>query len=270
MLNLETENLTTEAFMLRLRGLYQGIISLDNYQPCLLVNELFSGLVEMAINPEVRHCFNSWEIARLQRACNLAEIVLEKYWAKRIITAADPRKEVEKFPYIRNYRQLTYLELGMLNLVQNLDFEQPVVFVGGGLPLTSYIMAKDYGISSTVLDIDEEAVDLGNRFVKKIGLESRLKMVNESGQNFPDYGQVVIVAALAGMETQQKEQIFRKIPQNSTIIARSVEEGSNRELLYKVLPKSVLGTRKTAVLVHPGQTEKYREVINSVAILKGV
>lgn len=256
-----------------LQKLHQDIVQLSDLSPSPKVNRLFGELVVAAINPDSTLNLTPAQIKDLQHKASSAEVALERHWIKRIIAAEDPQAELEQFPYMNNYQQLTAMELELIRLQNSgKQDERPITFVGGGLPLTSYVLAKEHGIRSVILDNDPEAADLAQELIRKIGMQDRMEVICSGGELFTGYGSLTVVAALAGVDDQIKMNILAQIakssPSGSHILARTIETGTPREVLYPPLPPQVYAEHKTLQLVHPGRTQNYQQVINSVAYLE--
>ena len=97
-------------------------------------------------------------------------------------------------------------------------------------------------------------------------LDHLIDIYNASGQDFDyqDYN-TIFVAALAGLDSETKTEIFNRIkstsPQGSHIVARS--SWNNRELLYRPIDTSIYKIFTPIIKIDP-----FHDVINSIVILK--
>lgn len=258
-----------------LPDIYRQLTSLKDLRPNVDVNQLFTDLVtyalansnmsEEAATKSITNLLNEQQIAELQVICGVGEAELEKYWADSLI---QNNVRLPDFPYYQNYIDLTNLEMSLLDQLSESWTTLPVLFVGGGaLPMTAIMMAKLRRISSVVLDIDPEAVDLANRVISLLGLDNKVKVILGDGttwQQFPNF-HTIYVAALAGVDDKSKEEIFQnisgQIAHEQIVIARS--SWGARQLLYRPLPDLThLGLKR--VLQHDPRDG----IVNSIVLLK--
>lgn len=247
------------------KSLYKKIVSLKSLKPSKSVNQAFSNLVSYALNPQNDLSLNQKQISKLQMICSEAEYELEKYWVNKILKSKDPKKTLEDFPYINNYRKLTQMEWDTL-LSCTTHTSHKILFAGGGpLPLTAIILAQHYVDKVTVIDVDKEACDLAIQLTNKLGLDKKIEFIHTDASNFGHYSDfnVILVAALAGVESKTKEKILKKIKINSKpqthILARS--SWGLREILYRPIEKDLYKLFNPIVEVHP-----QNDVVNSVVV----
>lgn len=250
-----------------IKDLYQELQALDDYRPSKKINQLFTQLVQFVLNPESKNDLTKEEVAKLQKICQLAEYELEKHWAQKIIKGVDDSILTRSFPYFDNYTKLTQLEWFSL-LSCTIHQRHDICFVGGGpLPLTAIILAEKYVKSVTVLDRDSEACQISRRLIKKLKLDKKIEITEADACEYDDFKKfnVIMIAALAGIEKTEKEKILLKIKQDASkethILARS--SWGMRELLYKPLDNKVSRLFYPIMEVLP-----QNDVINSVVILK--
>jgi nicotianamine synthase len=250
-----------------IRALYRELLALENYRPSEKVNRLFTQLVQYVLNPESKNILKKGEVEKLQRTCQKAEYELEKYWAQKIIHGADARALIREFPYFENYVKLAQLEWSSL-LSCTTHRMHNICFVGGGpLPLTAIILAETHGQAVTVLDKDRRACGISRKLIQRLDLDEKISVVEADACAYEDYGKfnVIMVAALAGMEKREKEKILLNIKryagQETHILARS--SWGARELLYRPLDS------KFSKLFHPVmEVIPQNDVINSIVIFK--
>lgn len=253
--------------MNQLEQIYTKINSLSNLKPSKEVNKLFSELVEIATDNGYKVFLSQQKISRLQQLCSKAEYELEKYWAKEILVSDNPLEMLEEFPYYQNYIDLTLLEVNSIRSCSTHNFHKLLFLGSGPLPLTAIILAQKYNIKSTLLDIDEEAVEISQRLIKKLGLSQMISIVKGDATHYKGYGdfEVIFVAALAGTDIRLKTAIFKQIKtfskKNSHIIARSA--WGNRTLLYKPLSREIFSIFQPILKVDP-----YNSIVNSIVIFK--
>ena len=256
------------SFKETIRKSYEEIRKAGDLSPSSRINRLFGDLVR-----EVTHTFDEEaslspkEERLLQDLCSRAEYELERYWAKRIIASSSPQKELLRFPYFKNYFDLTRLEWLSLQSCQA-HKNHKILFVGGGpLPLTAIMLAREFGAPSTVIDIDETAVALSRQLITRLGLGSMVRILRDDARQFRDYGKFssIFVAALAGLLPSHKEDIFLRVKQKAKkethIIARS--SWGNRRLLYRPLSPKAYRHFEPVLQIDP-----YSDIVNSVVILK--
>ncbi|MEX2054479.1 MAG: nicotianamine synthase family protein [Candidatus Colwellbacteria bacterium] len=246
-----------------LKNLYKEIELLESYTPSKKVNALFSELIDKAIDPVGSEVLSVKKRINLQRICSQAEVELERYWANKILSGTP----VEEFPYYRNYVELTGLEWGALISCDQHQHKK-ILFVGSGpLPMTAIILARDYGVSSTLIDNDTLAVNLSRAVISYLGLQNMIKVIKHDAESFKHYGDysVVMVAALVGANDREKIRIFKHIKNHTKkychIIARS--SWGKRTLLYPPLPQKIYSLFQPILEITP-----HNGIINSVVILK--
>ena len=245
--------------------IYDRIIKLNDLSPSEKVNFLFTQLVNKATDWNTKYDLRDSEIDKLQKICSASEFELEKYWAKRIINSDDPQKELQNFPYTKNYKDLSRLKwFSIKGCSEHLIHK--ILFIGGGpLPMTSIVLANDFGLSSTILDIDKTAAELSTCLIEKLNLQDKIKIINSSGETFDKYSDynIIFVAALAGSDEKDKEKIFDQINNQAKdhihVLARS--SWANRTLLYKPLSESIFKKFKPIIQINP-----FNDIVNSIVI----
>tara|TARA_B110000977_G_C11069307_1_gene488998 strand:+ start:2144 stop:2917 length:774 start_codon:yes stop_codon:yes gene_type:complete len=249
-----------------INSLYEEISQLKDFSPSEKVNNAFSNLVQLAMKFDRKIELSENKKEHLQYLSAEAEYQLEKCWADKIINSIDPIKELETFPYFKNYQDLTTLEYNSLHSFSE-HKSHKVIFIGGGfLPLTSIVLANKYNISSTTIDIDKEVTEKSRILVKSLKLDHLIDIQNSAGQtfNYQNYN-TIFVAALAGLDSKTKTEIFNQIkstsPKKSHIVARS--SWNNRELLYRPIDESIYKIFTPIIKVDP-----FHDVVNSIVILE--
>lgn len=135
------------------------------------------------------------------------------------------------------------------------------------MPLTAIMLAREFGVFSTVIDCDKAAVELSKKVINQLGLAAMIKIRHVDAREFEDYERfsVIFVAALAGLLPTDKENIFLRIKQKAKkethIIARS--SWGNRKLLYRPLSSDTYRYFEPVLRIDP-----YTDIVNSVVILK--
>ena len=132
--------------------------------------------------------------------------------------------------------------------------------------MTAIVMAMEYDMHSTIVDIDTTAVGISRQVIRRLGLEDMIKVKLSAGEKY-DYHNfnVIFIAALAGTNSKLKLKICQQIKNTADkeahIIARS--SWKNRRLLYRKLDAEIFEMFQPIVKVDP-----FNEVVNSVIILK--
>lgn len=249
----------------RLERHFERINSLDDLSPSEDTNRVFSNLVEDILNEKIQTDLMKSKKTTLRDKCGEAEYRLEKYWTKRIINSAEPKKEICKFPYYQNYLKLADFEHSTL-LSCCEDPDEEAIFVGGGpLPLTAILFAKKYGFNITILDRDEEAVRLCEKLLETLEIDG--DVVESDAKNFDNYGDygTVHVASMVGKTKKEELSVFREIKSQKTrhghIIARTVH--GNRELLYRPVSKEAKSLFNVLAESRPS-----KDIINSTIVMK--
>ncbi|CAA6669145.1 unnamed protein product [Spirodela intermedia] len=214
-----------EELVQRISEIYGGISKLTCLKPSMEVNRLFSQLVLLCIPPNPIDCSKLAGEAqamrgKLIRLCGEAEGLLESHFSSLLSSHGIPLDHLSLFPYYANY----------------------VAFVGSGpLPLTSIVLAKDHLTAASFhnYDIDPAANAMAARLVT---------------HPLREYD-VVFLAALVGMDQQEKERVVehlaRYMAAGATLMLRSAHGA--RGFLYPVVLS----------VFHPSD-----EVINSVVIAR--
>lgn len=253
--------------------LYHQIMSFPNLNPSPRVNQAFSQLVSLALNPQNQDLIKTISPSNLHllhQRCSDSEYQLELHWANQVLASPHPWQVLTQFPYWQNYLKLTALEydLAVAHNTTLSQTNQPFLFVGSGpIPFTAIILAKTHHHRVICLDSDPIAVSLSSQLITKLQLNHRLTIHHQSGQDYTQYqaSPLIWVAALAGLEPQAKQTIFQvikdQITSNTHILTRS-SHGS-RQLLYQPLPTQIQRQFQTIAAHHPQD-----DIINSILLLK--
>ncbi|MFC5061495.1 nicotianamine synthase family protein [Actinomycetospora atypica] len=270
----DTGTTTAAAVVAQVRELHRELARRTTLAPSPGSDALFGRLVALATDPvsarDADAVLADPAVAALlpdlRRLCADGEFELERSWTRRIVGNADPRAELARFPYCGNYRDLTRLEHHTVSGVADAPVRR-VLFVGSGpLPLTSLLLAQEYGCRVDNVDIDPDAAALGAGLTAALGtpgLTFRVGDVEDDAEI--DGYDLVYLAALAGLEPDAKLRLLahlgRCLRPGTLVLARSAH--ALRALLYPVLdPESLPGLDALAV-VHP-----YTDVVNSVVVAR--
>jgi hypothetical protein len=255
-----------------LQELYRQLAEQPDLRPCPEVDRLFGDLVGLVLatppSDEARLLDDDAVLAiraGLQALCSEGEYQLELAWARRIVASPSPRDELERFPYVGNYRQLTRMELDLLATIADQPARR-VAFVGSGpLPLSAVLAAAELGIPVDSFDRDAEAIALGERVAAALGaapLAFRRTDVTDADLGSYD---VVILAALVGATGPEKHSILRHLATamapGAVLLARSAR--GMRSLLYPAIEPLALDGFELQAVVHP-----VGEVVNSVVLAR--
>ncbi len=141
---------------------------------------------------------------------------VEKAFAQKVISG---QASLEQFPYFDDYRTTMATE-------HQKSGGGPVLFIGGGpVPISAILLATDHHMSTTVMELMPEAVQLSNALIKKLGI-SGIRVLQGDGRVFSGYGQykTIYVALEAGPTRETKEAIFTQIAKqvtpNTTLLVR--------------------------------------------------
>ncbi len=151
-----------------IHNLVNEIIALKDLSPSPSVNKLFSALVSAVIqNPHLDQ-YTEKDLEKIRDKCEKAEFELEKYWAEKIVKSPEPKIEINNFPYLDNYRELTKREVDLVAssgyIIQE---DTKCLFVGSGpLPLSVFEIARQTNCKTYGLDLDKKAVELSKKYQK--------------------------------------------------------------------------------------------------------
>ncbi|MCD2197575.1 methyltransferase domain-containing protein [Actinomycetospora endophytica] len=266
---------TTAAVVARVRALYEALLARPHLAPEPVTNELFTRLVSLAIDPVAARDADAVLadpavqrlLPGLRDLCATGEFELERWWAQRVVADPEPRAALAGFPYHQNYRDLTRLEHHAVAGLTSAPVRR-VLFIGSGpLPLTSLLLAEQYGCAVDNIDREPEAVRLSASLAGGLGVDGlrfRVGDVLDGSDGFgrDDYD-LVYLAALAGLDPESKrgllDHLARTLRPGTLVLARSAH--SLRGLLYPVLDPDDLPGLRTLAVVHP-----CTEVVNSVVV----
>ncbi|MGL4174171.1 MAG: nicotianamine synthase family protein [Actinomycetota bacterium] len=257
----------------------------SSLDPSPSVSRLFTNLVRRCLDPNPSLAAAVLADKRIQRVadelltmCSVGEALLEKAWAAKILGSVHAARTLDTFPYRRNYRHLTRMEVQTLASVGCFVSNQTrICFLGGGpLPLTAYELYWATSAHVTVVDRDHHALVTASAVTERvIDVEQQpaITMVRanaETGDGLADAVggcDVVILAALVGMNKAAKQRILTALGQvlrpNTYLLIRSAH--GLRSLLYPVVDvENVLeaGFQLEAAF-HP-----YSEVVNSILLAR--
>jgi len=241
------------------------VLQLQSFAPSDHVNQTMSSLVASVIAHPDSTLPSDSTIMAVRRNSAAAEAALELFWSKHITSSSHPIDALSSFPYRHNYAELVRRELAQLSATRpNIGIGSRVLIIGSGpLPLTAYEIAQQTGAAVDQLDIDRAAVDAGRAFCDAVGMESVYLLGD--GQSTPLTGpyDAVLIAALAGESTDEKQAIVDNVVtglgHNGRIVLRSAK--GTRTLLYPEIKEDALTGVTLLASYHPDD-----EIINSVLI----
>ncbi|XP_051139494.1 nicotianamine synthase [Andrographis paniculata] len=256
--------------------LYHKIAALENLDPSEEVNALFGQLVRACIPPHPidvsKLCAEIQETRqKLIGLCSAAEGLLESHHAAALAAFDSPLDHLHLFPYYSNYLKLSRLELDLL-LPHSPD-PRRLAFIGSGpLPLTSIVLATGHLTSSVFdnFDINPAANAAAARLVAPHpDLARRMNFHTADVMDVPpavlrEYD-VVFLAALVGMEAEEKMQVVEHLEKSmapgAVLVVRSAHGA--RAFLYPVVDPRQLRGFEVLSVHHPTD-----EVINSVVVAR--
>jgi hypothetical protein len=264
-----------EPATVELRHLYERLAEAPSLVPGAEVDGAFGRLVELVLalgGAEAAAVLADPTVQairpRLQRLCAAGETELERAWATRITTSRCPTRELERFPYVENYRLLTRLEWSVVTGVGPCGWRpRRVAFVGSGpLPLSSVLLARDHGAVVDSFDRDRRAVRQARDLLDALALPG-VRVLEADALRCPDLRpyDVVMVAALVGDTPSAKRaalgQVQARMRPGALLAARSAHAA--RSLLYPVLDLDALADFELLSVVHP-----LNQVINSIVVAR--
>lgn len=251
--------------------LINKILELKSYRPSIKVNKLFSALVSVVqTDKTVIDYLDKNLIFKINEACSKAEFELEMYWSNRICKSIQPTMELEKFPYFKNYLDLTRLEYALFNSCLHHNKKHRLLFVGGGpLPMTLIILFKLKKIKSTILEFDPIAVKKSKQLLKKIGLDKKIKVIEMDALKYSQYSKfnLIYFAALVGKDDKSKMKILNNIHNQIDNKTHLLLRGSwgNRKILYNNLSMNDINDAGFKIIT---ETHPHNDIINSIYLLK--
>lgn len=268
--------------------LYRRIAELPSLSPSPEANLLFSTLVLLCRQPvaiDVNSIPSKLQVTRshLIRLCAEAEGYLEKHFANLLISKFEnPLDHITSFPYYENYVKLARLEYRLLAAQLGMTLRpadcidnhpRSIAFLGSGpLPLTSIVLAKNYFPTTHFhnYDIDPVANSMASKLVHP-DLSQRMSFnttdVMKLDRNHLTCYDVVYLAALVGMDTNEKSRLIQHLSENmkpgALLILRSAHGA--RAFLYPVVKTNALTDAGFEILsiYHP-----LDDVINSVIVVR--
>lgn len=211
---------------------YNKLTSLNDLSPSPLVNNSFSELCCYVINNDF-DVKDSFEVDFINKTCAKAEYELEKYYSKIISWSNNPSDELYNFPYYDNYKKLVKLEyLNMSYFKDNID---NILFIWWWpLPLSSIILANEYGIKSTIIDIEDEAIDLSKKLISSLWLEDLIIIKKWDAISYTDNYQydICYIASLVFLSENINSILTNINKINFWFILSRTSDGS-RKLLYR-------------------------------------
>lgn len=255
-------------------SIYERLANLESLTPGKLVDELFTRLVELAMSDShelVDFILNDLRIKAIQpnlhHLCSMGEYGLELHWVRQVLGNA--QECLSDFPYYDNYQKLAQLEYHSIQAVNEGPIGQ-VLFVGSGpLPLSSILLAQEYGLVIDNMDLDEDACQLSESLILELNLENQLTVQHAdvlTHTKMESYD-LVYLAALVGQTHEDKEQIVKHISKHMKAGAILILRSSSKlkKLLYPPVDLSILSEFKVLTEVHP-----YNEIVNSLVIAQKI
>lgn len=260
-----------------LRAIHDELAACPDLRPGPVVDDAFRRLVRLVVEtPDdeaaalLDHVAVRGVVDDLRALCYEGEYQLEVAWAARIASSTTPEDELDRFPFVANYRLLHEMEREAVARLAEGDTRRGarrVAFVGSGpLPLTAFLLAGT-GARVDNLDRDADALAASRRVADVLGvtgLEFVLADATAPGTPLDRYDMVVL-AALVGRTPSEKARVIAALAEamapGSILLVRSAS--GLRTLLYPAVDPGALAGFEVLGTVHPTG-----EVINSVIVAR--
>lgn len=261
----------------KVQQLYEKISKLDDLSPSTEVDSLFTALVRLCIPPHpidvTKLCPEVQEMrSKLIVLCGRAEGFMETHYSALLAAADRPLDRLHLFPYYSNYLKLGRLEYDLL-MSHCAAAPARVAFVGSGpLPLTSIVLAANHLKEAAFdnFDIDAAANAAAGKLVAAHPeVSGRMAFYTADIMEVPaavlrGYD-VVFLAALVGMDVEEKMQVVEHLAKNmapgAILMLRSAHGA--RAFLYPVVDTRRLRGFEVLSVYHPTD-----DVINSVVVAR--
>ncbi|XP_022965879.1 nicotianamine synthase [Cucurbita maxima] len=265
--------------------LYHKISTLQSLQPSKHVNSLFSQLVLTCTPPpppppsppliDISKLSSTVQTMRshLIKLCGQAEGLLEHHYSTILASHQNPLDHLSLFPYYSNYLKLTHLEFSILTRYISPALPSKVAFIGSGaLPFSSIIMALKYLPTTEFhnFDVDSSANAKATMLVASdVDLSRRMTfhttdIMDVTSDMLREF-EVVFLAALVGMEKEEKVKVIEHLRKNMTsgslLMLRSAYGA--RAFLYPVVEASDLRGFEILTTFHPTD-----DVVNSIVLAR--
>lgn len=244
---------------------YEKLINLDDLSPNIKTNEVFTNLYNYCIsqnNTELQICD---KVLKINQICAEAEYKMELFYANKIINSTKAKIELNNFIYYKNYQDLGELEyLNLFFLNKNI---KNILFIWSWpLPLTAIILALNYDLKITLLDISSEAINISKKLIEVLWLSNNFDFVCNDILDYKTHKKfdVVYLASLVCQNTNN-ENIFKTINKNISFNNILVRTSSwIRQLLYKKIDENIFNKYfKILLKINPEN-----DIINSFIIAK--
>ncbi|RCV40341.1 hypothetical protein SETIT_9G045300v2 [Setaria italica] len=267
---MEAQNHEVAALVEKISGLHAAIAKLPSLSPSPAVDALFTALVTACVpaSPvDVSRLGPDAQKMReeLIRLCSDAEGQLEAHYADALAAFDNPLDHLARFPYYRNYLDLSRLEYELLGR-----------YVPGWPPPaspSSLVLAARH-LPGTLFDNYDRCAAANERAKKLVRADADLSKrmsfrtadVADLTEELAEYD-VVFLAALVGMAAEDKARVVahlgRHMAPGAALVVRSAHGA--RGFLYPVVDPEDIGRGGFEVLAvyHPDD-----EVINSVIVAR--
>lgn len=133
------------------------------------------------------------EKAQLPELCGKAECEMEKYWARRLLSAESLC--LRDFWYLAEYEALCRAEA---ELIGGKMYDRISFLGAGALPLTAILLSKMFPQAHvTCVDMDEDACSLSRALIEKAELGRQIEVLHQNATAYiPSRNELVICAAL--------------------------------------------------------------------------
>ena len=243
----------------------QAIQSLENLKPSRRVNNLFTQLVQEVIAAPPEILVDNSTRRNMQRIASAAETEMELFWARNIIASANPAKVLAAFPYRDNYHELIRREISLVEGSgrQLSEFSHVLMIGTGPLPMTGLELMSQRNVRIDHIDTSLTALAICSLVGNRLGLSCGHILGDGASVSLADQYDLIIVAALAGETTAQKQAIIDNVlpslARDGRLLLRSAYGA--RTLLYPGIIANDFSHVELLEEYHPQD-----EIINSIFV----
>lgn len=242
---------------------YKKLKKLETLKPNEKTNKTFCELCDFCRKNDEKKILVDEKILEINEICAEAEFEMEKFWSEKVAKSEKPDEEIKNFPYLKNYIDLTNLEFLNAKFLKS-DIKNVLFIWSWPLPMSAIILAKDFWIKCSLVDISPEAIELSKKLIENLNLSSYFSFIISDIKDFKteENFDLVYWASLVFWNNKQ-EKILKSI--NNLNFSKLLVRSSHwaRKILYKQIEKKLLQKYfKTELIVHPKT-----DIINSFIIL---